>query len=104
MIMKKIGSTNAASAISEPTVPVMIFLRLVFSVFIFVNFIFATSDPLLIRSCTREDAAPTLSSPGLPAGIQNNCDGDGDAKWNFDQVWIIQSQVGAGQVDGQKRG
>src|ERR1700729_2224381 len=109
MIIKKIGMTRAASAISEPTVPVRIFLRLVFVififfVFIFVNFMFGPSDPLLIRSCTREHAAPTLSSPGLPAGIQNNGDGNGYTKWNFDQVWIIQSQVGAGQMDGQKRG
>jgi hypothetical protein len=99
------GMTKAASAISEPMVPVMIFLRLIFFVvFIFAIFIFATSDPLLIRSCTREEAAPTLSSPGLPACVQNNGYSDGYAKWNFHQVWIIQSQVGAGQVDGQKCG
>jgi hypothetical protein len=73
MIMKKIGSTNAASAISEPMVPVMIFLRLVFVVFIFVVFvfvvfIFATSDPLLIHSCTRWDSRAYIIKPRL-AGL-----------------------------------
>src|SRR5580704_4682365 len=100
MIMKKMGSTKAASAISEPRVSVAIFLSLL------------TSISLLARARTR---APTLYScarahtcfmrrPDLAAGVQNYRDGYGYAKRHLYQIWIIQGQVGSGQVHTQESG
>src|SRR5580704_15088979 len=92
MIMKKMGSTKAASAISEPRVSVAIFLSLL------------TSISLLARARTRAPTLASCAAPDLAAGVQNYRDGYGYAKRHLYQIWIIQGQVGSGQVHTQESG
>src|SRR5579863_554107 len=91
---KKMGSTRAASAISEPVVAVVIFLNR------------PTAFSLLRarRGVCLYRAMPSRQAPRSAARINNRGDGNGDAKWYFHQVWVIEGQVGSGQVQGQERG
>src|ERR1700686_3755096 len=105
IIMKKMGSTKAASAISEPRVPVTCFLSR--------DILIETTLELLLHArgrarlhdlCAETWLYRSRCSPHPPAAVQNHRDCYGHAKWNFYQVWIIQRQVGAGQVHGEESG
>src|ERR1700693_200291 len=104
-IMKKIGITRAASAISEPRVPVTSFLsRDILIERTFELLLHARGRARLHVLCAQTWLYRSRSPPHLPAAVQNHRDCYGHAKWNFYQVWIIQRQVGAGQVHGEESG